>query len=129
MIFVLDSSGSIEKDNFNHLKDFVKGLLHEINLQTCNFRVGALKFGSSAMIQFHLNEHDNNADLVAAVDRIGYSFGYTHIADALNVAQRQMFLPERGDREDARNIIVLLTDGKANVEAKQILQVITSPKS
>ena len=106
------------------MKEFLKSVLEDINLQTCNYRVSALKFGSDTLVQFHLNAYSSTTDLLNAVDRIEYSFGYTHTAEAIRIARKEVFTEDQGDRAGVRDIMVILTDGLANVRTRQTLQVI-----
>ena len=69
---MLDSSGSIGEDNFNRFKTFIKELLHEIDVHTCRYRIGLLKFGSNALVQFHLRRYESTPDLLTAIDNVGY---------------------------------------------------------
>ena len=119
MIFLLDSSGSVGEDNFETLKAFVKGILTELRVEWCGYRVGLAKYGSSALIQWNLNEYNNTADLMFAIDSVGFSYGYTYTAEAIKVTREQMFTEDNGDREEARNIVVLITDGLDNVYSRQ----------
>ena len=122
MVFLIDSSGSVGEANFNLMKGFLKQILEDINIQNCNYRIGALKFGSSPFVQFHLNQYQNNADLMNAIDNIGYSYGFTATSDALKVVRQEMFVKSRGDRPDVRNMAVVITDGLANVRTRQTMR-------
>ena len=41
--FLLDSSGSVGEENFNKMKEFLKDLLQDIDLITCNYQISVLK--------------------------------------------------------------------------------------
>ncbi len=56
-MFILDSSGSIGEQNFNKFKSFLREVLNQIDMQSCDYRFGALKFGSNAFVQYHLNRY------------------------------------------------------------------------
>lgn len=122
VVFMLDSSGSVGEDNFQLMKNFMKDILDMINIESCDYRIGALKFGSSPFVQFNLLEHANNAGVLSAIDNIGYSYGFTATSDALKVVRTQMFRSESGDRPEVRNIVVLLTDGLANVRTRATMK-------
>ena len=53
-------------------------------------------------------------DTVDAVRRVRYRGGKTNTADALRVAYTQMFSQFNGDRADAQNVLVVITDGDSN---------------
>lgn len=56
-----------------------------------------------------------------AIDNIPYIYGSTNTADALKVMRNQMFIPSRGDRSDAPNVCVLLTDGVSNINSRRTI--------
>ena len=46
--------------------------------------------------------------------------GQTNIAQALETTRRFVFDPSLGDRADAPNVVILVTDGRSNVEAAEV---------
>lgn len=58
---------------------------------------------------------------MAAIQEITYIYGSTNTADALQVMRENMFIPSRGDRRDAPNICVLLTDGVSNINSRRTI--------
>ena len=120
---MLDSSGSIGDANFARMKTFVARIVTAVDVTTCHFRFGLMKFGSSAMIQFQLAAHNSSADVIAAIDAVGYTYGYTFTGGALRDVRERMFTPENGDRRGVRDVVVMVTDGLANVDPRGTLQV------
>ena len=57
----------------------------------CRTRIGAVRFGDSADVQFDLNDYSTKQDVQHALRRIQYVGGRTNIADALRIARTQMF--------------------------------------
>ena len=51
-----------------------------------------------------------------------FSYGRTNTAHAVELARHVMFKPERGDRPEARNILVVLTDGFNNLNVQRTLE-------
>ena len=54
---------------------------------------------------------------------MGFSFGNTFTAEAIRVARGEMFQEQHGDRPEAKNIMVIVTDGLDNVNSRETLQV------
>lgn len=52
--------------------------------------------------------------MVQAVDNIAYTRGSTNTAAALRFAHTSAFTERNGDRQNVRDVIVLLTDGQSN---------------
>lgn len=52
--------------------------------------------------------------------------GETNIADVLRKMRTQLFVAERGDRDDVPNIAILVTDGRANREAGDTFEQVST---
>ena len=84
-------------------------------------RVGTIVFSSSAVVEFHLNAYTSKYDIYDALDSIPYVYGSANMQGALNIAIKQMFTPENGDRPDTDNVIVLITDSISNVDTQNTI--------
>ncbi len=111
------------------MKSFLKDILEDVNIQNCNYRIGVLKFGSSPFVQFHLNQYSSNADVLNAIDNIGYSYGFTATGDAIDMVRQQMFTKHTGDRPHVRNMMVIITDGLANVRTRQTMHAVRQARA
>ncbi|KAK3085785.1 hypothetical protein FSP39_008672 [Pinctada imbricata] len=112
VIFVVDESGSVGAANFQKTKDAIKKVLVSLDIDSGLIRVGILCYSSSNRIIFHLEDHDSDlASALTAVDNIVYQKGGTYIATAMKKARQDMFVSNKGDRTDASNIMVVMTDG------------------
>ena len=65
-----------------------------------------------ASLKFDLDDYDNVAEISAEIDKLKNEKGKTNIAAGLRMAEKRVFVPEGGHREDARGVIFLLTDGR-----------------
>ena len=52
VVFILDSSTSVGRDNFANIKTYADMLMREMNPESCDVNIGAMKYSSAAMIQF-----------------------------------------------------------------------------
>jgi collagen type VI alpha len=111
LVFVLDSSSSVLSVRFSKMKDFVKHIIEIYDIDGGSTRVGLITYNDDAQIRFNLNSFDKKIAIFEFIDSMGYSGGATNTANALFTARTQMFVPEKGDRSDVDNMIVLLTDG------------------
>ena len=50
----------------------------------------------------------------AEIDRARYYHGTTDTASALLTVKEQVFVPENGDRPEAPNVVLLLSDGESD---------------
>ena len=60
-----------------------------------------------------MNEHTTTASVLNALN-LRYLGGTTNTASAIRLARISMFTADHGDRVDAVNVIILLTDGNSN---------------
>ncbi|XP_060566778.1 uncharacterized protein LOC132725621 isoform X26 [Ruditapes philippinarum] len=121
LVFILDASTSVTEANFQKMRDFLKDFLTNADINSGSVRVGINIYSTDVQIMFHLNEYQKEADVMAAIDRIPYIYGSTNTADALKVMRNEMFVASRGDRPDAPNVCVLLTDGISNINSRRTL--------
>ena len=119
---MLDSSGSVGPNDFITTKDFVKGIVQDLNVDDGLVRIGLLTYGSEAIIHFHLNTYGTRAGIIAALDTVPYTAGTTNTAEALRVVQEQMFTTANGSRSDRNNVAVLFTDGGSNNFAETLMR-------
>ncbi|CAH1783538.1 unnamed protein product [Owenia fusiformis] len=115
LIFAIDSSGSIFENNFKLLKQFVMSVIQDLPVSNSGTRVGVLTFASTSSIIFHLNAYTDRKSAMNAVERIPYKGGATNIADALQLIRLAMLTSNNGARDNARDAVILITDGAANV--------------
>ena len=110
-VFVLDSSGSVGFDNFNTIKNFVKQLIVDLDIEGGAARIGLVTYSSSVQTRFKLNTYSTRTDILDNIDNITYTDGTTNTALAIQVTSDQMFLQSAGDRATFRNVMVVFTDG------------------
>ena len=118
LVFVIDGSGSIEQagvGNFKKIKEFVKDIINGFNIGFDKTHVGALIYSSSVYIKkvFGLDDHYSKSGINDAIDRVIYPSGGTFTGKALRIAREQLYTAS-GDREDKPNVVIVITDGKAN---------------
>lgn len=113
VIISLDSSSSVGP-GFNDLMDFEKGLVESLPFDTdSGIRFGVQSYADEAKAEIHLNQFTNRKDLINSIS-FKEMTGSTNTAVALRHLREVMFTEEHGDRPDARNIVILLTDGRSN---------------
>jgi uncharacterized protein YegL len=117
LALVIDASGSIKDDNTQNWDDvlqFLRRLVERIDLTS--IRLSSLSFGSISRITFYFDQYTTAEQYKNAINHTFYDFGETNTTGAMRTARTELFVQNRGDRPEARNAILLLTDGKPNVE-------------
>ncbi|CAI9721424.1 Hypothetical predicted protein [Octopus vulgaris] len=114
IVFVLDSSTSIWKSDFEKQLNFVKYFVKNLNigLEANQVRIGALSFSDKVEIDFYLNESTDKSNILQKVSRIRQLTGSTYTWMALRELIN-MFKPGNGARPNVTHIAIILTDGNS----------------
>ncbi|XP_061169390.1 matrilin-2-like, partial [Saccostrea echinata] len=110
LVFVVDESTSIGKTNFNKMKNFLENLVDQITISNTAFRVGLVKFHTSATTVFDLNTYSQKSSIKRAIQNMSYVRGGTSIGEGIK-SGRTVF--SRSSRKDATKVMILLTDGQS----------------
>lgn len=113
LIFVLDASGSIGRENFTRVRDFVSNYTSDLLSDDgiSNIRVGVISFSFFAYLEFGLAQYSTRMEVLAAIGNIPYTHGGTNTADALRLLRGQFNSTEEAG---ILRIAVVLTDGMSN---------------
>jgi len=109
LIFLLDASGSVGKDNYLKEKEFIKIVASRYELGTTS-QAAVIPFSYQASIAVPLGSTKTALSFASAVDNIPYDAGSTRIDLALRLAYDEYFASE--DSNDTQKLVILLTDGK-----------------
>ena len=124
-MFAMDASGSVGESNFAKSVTFVRSVVDRLNVGRSASRVGLLTFANGAVPVFPLAAYATKAGVLAALPP-HYTGGTTNTAAALRHVRESMFIREAGDRDDVRNVLVVLTDGKSQDEAETFKQAVAA---
>lgn len=130
LVFIVDSSGSIQEEDpngWNSVKSLIIGVINRFTIGLDETRVGLTEFGEFASAGlndphvpenytgfFFLHTYDKVENITAAVSRLYYMNSLTNTAAGLRVAHDIIFQPP-GDRPDVPNLAVVITDGVSNI--------------
>jgi uncharacterized protein with von Willebrand factor type A (vWA) domain len=117
VIFVIDESDSVGED---HFKDSVNALTNSIdklaigeNLVRVGVSLFAGKGTSRPLLQLN-SQYDKEAIKQVFSTAVYQKGSYTDIGDAFRYVCTEMFKKENGNRSDAQDYLILVTDGKSN---------------
>lgn len=108
--------------------EFALQLVYGIDMSQSRSYIALITFSSTATVNFPLNRYFDKESVINAM-RFAYSGGRTNIQDALQLVNSQVFIPTNGDRNSARNIVVLVSDGYANVNEGNTISEATNVKN
>lgn len=122
IVFVLDSAGTIHRERWQYMQDFVIRTVGNLDVHPNRTRVGLCYWSSDAYVGFNLNQYTTRQDVIQAVRTIPYIGNRTNTAAALRLLRRTMFQAANGDRPDAMNIAVLVANGDSTVDSTLTIQ-------
>ena len=96
--------------NFRYVLSFVRQFVSNLNISPSTTRVALVTFADQANIRFYLDSYQNKQSILAAIsfDIMPSGTNYATVLDAIN---NQIFQSVRGDRVNAPNIVLLISDG------------------
>ncbi|KAJ8004899.1 hypothetical protein DPEC_G00141080 [Dallia pectoralis] len=112
VIFLIDSSGSINPEDFNKMKKFMESIINKSTIGLNEVRVGVIQFSDKQDQIFPLNEYYKKADMVQSIEAMTQLGGGTLTGKALSFTS-QFFDPARGGRTNVRQMLIVVTDGEA----------------
>ena len=123
IVFVLDSSGSIEysgSGNWNMTLDFLVNIVNRLRIGIIYNHVGVVSYSRNSKVNFPLNWFYTKQNLVDAIRRIPYIGLNTNTAAAIEDMRTQVFT-QRGDRPYLKNFGILVTDGESNINQEDTI--------
>lgn len=121
IVFIVDSSGSVGDEDFRKVMDFVYRTIDSLDIKSGLYNIGLITFSDQARIEFYLNSFTTKEEIENATASVRYIYGSTHTAMALHTARQTLFTEENGDRPDAPNLAIIITDGQSNINHEATL--------
>ena len=109
LIFLLDASGSVGKENYVKEKEFIKIVASRYDLEATS-QAAVIPFSSKATNDIPLGSKNTSLSFALAVDNIPYDASVTRIDLALRLAYDKYFSSK--DWNETQKLVILLTDGK-----------------
>uniref|UniRef100_A0A8I6GLS2 Collagen type VI alpha 6 chain n=1 Tax=Rattus norvegicus TaxID=10116 RepID=A0A8I6GLS2_RAT len=115
VVFVIDSSGSIDYQEYNIMKDFMIGLVKKADVGKNQVRFGALKYADDPEVLFYLDELGTKLEVISVLQNDQPMGGNTYTAEALAFSDH-MFTEARGSRlhKGVPQVLIVITDGESH---------------
>ncbi|KAB0373700.1 hypothetical protein FD755_013956, partial [Muntiacus reevesi] len=115
VVFVIDSSGSIDHDEYNIMKDFMIDLVKKADVGKNHVRFGALKYADDPEVLFYLDSLDTKWEVISMIQNDQPMGGNTYTAEALGFSDH-MFTEARGSRlhKGVPQVLIVITDGESH---------------
>ncbi|TRZ02592.1 hypothetical protein DNTS_010944, partial [Danionella cerebrum] len=113
IVIVLDGSNSIYP--WSEVQNFLRNILSKFHISPEQMQVGILQYGETTAHEWSLKDYQTTADVVEAAKNISRQEGKeTRTAQAILKACTEAFSPERGAREGATKVMIVVTDGESH---------------
>lgn len=77
LVFLVDGSWSVGRNNFKYILDFIAALVSAFDIGEEKTRVGVVQYSSDTRTEFNLNQYYQQEELLAAIKKIPYKGGNT----------------------------------------------------
>ena len=123
---MIDESGSVGQSSFDSTLESLAKTVDQLAIRDDLIHVGMGLFKSSSRTRFDLNYSYNKGTIKSRIRGTKFGAGGTNIGRAVRYACEDMFVPSKGDRPTAQNVLVLLTDGQSSEDKQSALAVCKS---
>lgn len=114
IIFLLDGSDNVGKNNFPYVRDFVTNLVNSLDVGSDNIRVGLVQFSDTPVTEFSLDTYQTKSELLAHLRSLQLKGGSgLNTGSALSYVHANHFTEAGGSRTQERvpQLLLLLMAG------------------
>ena len=105
--FIIDSSGSIGRKNWERMKRFVKSVVSKLDVSSSATHVAAIAYSTNPKVVMLFSEVQATDEVNRRIDGMGWQRGYTYIDKALLLADREVFQASKGMRSSVAKVSIL----------------------
>ena len=108
-------------------------MVERLQIGPSDIQIAAVSFSNASRVEFTLNQYSDKPSVINAILNIPYMNGWTNTAAGILDMRTKVFDPTnrglRGDRPDAPNIAVVITDGASNIDRPNTIRYANDAKS
>ncbi|XP_069508862.1 integrin alpha-10 [Ambystoma mexicanum] len=113
IVIVLDGSNSVYP--WYEVQNFLSNILSKFFIGPDQIQVGVLQYGEVAIHEWSLKDYQTSEEVIEAAKNISRQEGReTRTAYAIQIACTEAFSHERGGREGATKLMIVVTDGESH---------------
>ena len=96
--FVVDSSGSIGRTNWERTKRFLKSLVSKLDVSASATRIAAVSYSTNPEVVMRFSNFQGTDQVNQVIDGMRWQRGFTYTDRALLLADRDLFKTSNGMR-------------------------------
>lgn len=112
LVFLFDGSGSMRKDEFHKILDFMKDVMKK--LSNSSYQFAAVQFSSTFKTEFNFLDYMKLKDPDALLGQVKHMAELTNTFGAIKYVANEVFRQDLGARPDATKVMIIITDGEAS---------------
>lgn len=102
--FVVDSSGSIGRRNWEIVKRFLKALVSKLDVSPAATHLAVISFSTNPKVELRFNSVQNTDEVNRKLDDMLWQRGFTYTDKALLLADRVLFQISNGMRSSVPKV-------------------------
>ncbi|XP_058270446.1 collagen alpha-6(VI) chain-like isoform X2 [Hemibagrus wyckioides] len=126
--FVLDGSSSISPWDFIMATGFIYDVIKKVWTKNFSYKFAVVQFGTDIRTELSLKENNDRLRALDKVKNIPQIYGDTMTTSALYHVLTDVFVPQKGSRDNGKKIIILLSDGQIGKDSKNLRDVLNMPQ-
>uniref|UniRef100_A0A8C8SQP5 Collagen type VI alpha 3 chain n=1 Tax=Pelusios castaneus TaxID=367368 RepID=A0A8C8SQP5_9SAUR len=128
IVFLLDSSINLGRENFNEVIQFVYSIIDALYSSDKSIQVGLAQYNSDVTDEFFLKEYTTKDQILAAISKVGYRGGrVANTGEGIKHIQAKHFVKEAGSRIENQvpQIAFIVTGGKPSDDGRSAALALT----
>lgn len=115
LVFLVDGSWSIGRENFEQIRLFLSSLVNSFDVGPDHVRVGLVQFSNEPRTEFFLNSFKTKAKILESIHKLPYLGGGTNTGLGLDFLLTEHFTAAAGSRanHNVPQMAVVITDGRS----------------
>ncbi|XP_050812638.1 integrin alpha-X isoform X1 [Gopherus flavomarginatus] len=110
IVLLIDGSGSIEAEDFSKMKTFLSEIMKRFHSTDTQFAL--MQYSHRFRDHFDFSQYRRSSNPNRLLRSVWQLTGATHTASAIQKVVRDLFTSERGARDEATKILIVITDGE-----------------
>uniref|UniRef100_A0A452GKJ8 VWFA domain-containing protein n=1 Tax=Gopherus agassizii TaxID=38772 RepID=A0A452GKJ8_9SAUR len=110
IVLLIDGSGSIEAEDFSKMKTFLSEIMKRFHSTDTQFAL--MQYSHRFRDHFDFSQYRRSSNPNRLLRSVWQLTGATHTASAIQKVVRELFTSERGARDEATKILIVITDGE-----------------
>ncbi|XP_007935278.1 von Willebrand factor [Orycteropus afer afer] len=121
VVFVLEGSDKVGEANFNRSREFMEEVIQRMDVGQNGIHITVLQYSYMVTVEYMFREAQSKGDILQHIHKIHYQGGNrTNTGLALQYVSEHSFSTSQGDREEAPNLVYMVTGNPASDEIRRL---------